>query len=131
MNTDLVRTLRVNKNWSQEDLAEASGISSRTIQRIENSAEASLETRRALANAFGIDAADLELKPSTQRAGAVRGAKWGIGGATIGYSGAFAGVTHALLTGSITATNAGITLGVLGAATGVICFAIGYYFNRV
>lgn len=41
--------------WTQEDLAEASGVSVRTIQRIERGQGGSLETWKALASAFGFE----------------------------------------------------------------------------
>lgn len=53
----LVRKLRLERAWSQETLAEISGLSVRTIQRIERGAGPSLETRAALAAAFEVDAA--------------------------------------------------------------------------
>lgn len=52
----LVRKLRLQRAWSQETLAEVSGVSVRTIQRIERGAEPSLDTRTALAAAFDVDA---------------------------------------------------------------------------
>lgn len=45
--------LRKQNFWTQEELSEASGVSVRTIQRIERGQSASLETWRALASAFG------------------------------------------------------------------------------
>jgi len=57
----LVRELRAKANWSQEDLAAASGLSLRTIQRVENEGAAALETRRALAAAFAVRPDDLSL----------------------------------------------------------------------
>ena len=61
INADLVRQLRSKANWSQEDLAAASGLSIRTIQRVESDGKAGLETRRALAAAFGVEARTLDL----------------------------------------------------------------------
>jgi len=57
MNIDpeLVLTLRDQQCWSQEDLALASGVSTRTIQRVENGAQASRETLQALAAAFDVE----------------------------------------------------------------------------
>lgn len=54
-----IKSLRLERGWSQEHLAELSGLSVRTIQRLERGEPAALETRRALAAAFGIPAADL------------------------------------------------------------------------
>lgn len=51
----IVRKLRLEKGWSQETLAEVTGLSVRTIQRIERGAPASLETRNALAAVLEVD----------------------------------------------------------------------------
>ena len=45
--------------WTQEDLAAASGLSSRTIQRVESQGTASLDTLKALAAALNVDGQDL------------------------------------------------------------------------
>jgi transcriptional regulator with XRE-family HTH domain len=62
-----VRTLRESRAWSQEQLATASGLSVRTVQRAEVESSASRETRVCLAAAFGID--HNELNPTTEPAG--------------------------------------------------------------
>jgi len=54
-----IRKLRLERGWSQETLAEISGLSVRTIQRIERGGAASLETMNALAAAFDLDVASL------------------------------------------------------------------------
>jgi transcriptional regulator with XRE-family HTH domain len=51
----LVRKLRLQKGWSQEQLAEFTGLSVRTIQRAERGFPQSLETRKAFAAVFGVD----------------------------------------------------------------------------
>ena len=51
--------MRVQRGWSQEQLAERSGLSVRTIQRIEAGQPLGLASRDALARAFGVDPADL------------------------------------------------------------------------
>ena len=43
------------RGWSQEDLAAASGVSARTIQRIEKGQTPGPETIRSIASAFGTD----------------------------------------------------------------------------
>ncbi len=48
----IIRRLRQDRGWSQEDLAQISGVSVRTIQRIENGGRASLETLKCLAAVF-------------------------------------------------------------------------------
>ena len=55
----VIRELRLEKGWSQEQLAEMAGVSSRTIQRIENGCEVSIETIKCLAAVFEIDFNDL------------------------------------------------------------------------
>ncbi|QGY32656.1 helix-turn-helix domain-containing protein [Pantoea cypripedii] len=48
------RALRLERAWSQEQLAELSGLSTRTVQRIENGERPGLETLSALAAVFGV-----------------------------------------------------------------------------
>ncbi|HEX3603212.1 MAG TPA: DUF4177 domain-containing protein [Steroidobacteraceae bacterium] len=69
INAELVIALRAKKAWSQDELSIASGLNLRTIQRIENEASASLQSKKALASVFGIDIHDLEYveKPSVTR----------------------------------------------------------------
>lgn len=45
-----IRLLRLQKGWSQEQLAELAGLSTRTIQRIERGAKASPETLKCIAS---------------------------------------------------------------------------------
>ena len=56
---DRVRTLRESHGWTQEHLADVSGVSTRTIQRVEAKHAYSGETAMALASAFSIDVQDL------------------------------------------------------------------------
>jgi transcriptional regulator with XRE-family HTH domain len=60
INADLVIKARREKSWSQEELAIAAGLNLRTVQRIENEASASLQSKKALASALDLDIADLE-----------------------------------------------------------------------
>lgn len=62
INSELVKKLRAERQWSQEQLADACLLNLRTVQRIENSGNASLESLRALASVFEIDANDLILR---------------------------------------------------------------------
>ena len=57
-----VKELRQERGWSQEQLADISGLSLRTVQRIEASNKAGNESRRCLAVAFDIDVSALELE---------------------------------------------------------------------
>ena len=53
-----VKQLRVAKGWSQEQLAEFSGLNVRTIQRIEKGQKASAESLKALAAVFELEIDD-------------------------------------------------------------------------
>jgi transcriptional regulator with XRE-family HTH domain len=64
---DLVLKARAQKSWSQEELAIASGLNLRTIQRIEREASASLQSKKALASALDIDIHDLSCQENTMR----------------------------------------------------------------
>lgn len=66
IDANLVKKLRTAENWSQEQLSEKSGLSLRTIQRLENGGNASLESVRALATAFGIEPNELMLSSETE-----------------------------------------------------------------
>lgn len=61
INAQLVTALRKKKSWSQEELATASGLNPRTIQRIESDGVASLQSRKALAAAFDLEVRELEI----------------------------------------------------------------------
>jgi transcriptional regulator with XRE-family HTH domain len=62
-----IRILRIQRGWTQEQLAEIAGISSRTVQRAETANCAAFETVRAIAGAFGTDFDQL-LNPEACRA---------------------------------------------------------------
>lgn len=51
----IIRKLRLQRGWSQEQLAGISGVSTRTIQRIERGRNASLESLKCLAAVFETD----------------------------------------------------------------------------
>ena len=51
----IVRKLRLKRGWTQNELAEMAGVTSRTIQRIEGGHTPGLETARALAAVFEVD----------------------------------------------------------------------------
>lgn len=50
-----IKALRIQRGWTQEQLAEIAGISSRTIQRAESANCAAFDTVRAVAGAFDVD----------------------------------------------------------------------------
>lgn len=55
----IVRKYRLQRGWSQSQLAELSGLNIRTIQRIERGSQASLESLKSLAAVFEVDVTDL------------------------------------------------------------------------
>jgi len=60
-----VKAQREQRAWSQEHLAEVSGLGLRTIQRIETTGSASYESARALAAVFEVTVADLRAEEPT------------------------------------------------------------------
>ena len=56
----IVKRLRLKNNWSQEQLAQFSGLSLRTIQRIESGQKPSVESIKALAAVFDISITTLQ-----------------------------------------------------------------------
>lgn len=58
-NINKFRELRLARAWSQEQLAEMAGLSTRTVQRIENGEQPGLETLSALAAVFEVSVAEL------------------------------------------------------------------------
>jgi transcriptional regulator with XRE-family HTH domain len=60
----LVQKLRLQRGWSQEQLAELSGLSVRTVQRVEQRHDASVETWKSLASVFEMDFNELRGAPA-------------------------------------------------------------------
>ncbi|CAN5635358.1 2TM domain-containing protein [soil metagenome] len=54
-----VQKMRLQRGWSQQQLAELSGLSTRTIQRIERGEPPSVESLKALASVFEVDFSEL------------------------------------------------------------------------
>ncbi len=59
IDSNRLRDLRTSRQWSQEQLAELSGLNLRTIQRLESGAKISTESLRALAAVFEVPAESL------------------------------------------------------------------------
>jgi transcriptional regulator with XRE-family HTH domain len=55
-----IQKLRLKRGWSQRQLADASGLSVRTVQRVENGQPASTETLKSLAAVFEVDFSTLD-----------------------------------------------------------------------
>ena len=62
-----IKKLRLERHWSQDQLAEMSGLSIRTIQRIENGENAGLESLKSLAAVFEINIADSDKKEEIEQ----------------------------------------------------------------
>ena len=59
----ILRRMRLDRGWSQEQLSELSGVSTRTIQRLENGRKASLESLKCLAAVFETEITHLQKEP--------------------------------------------------------------------
>jgi len=129
---DSVKKLRNERSWSQDQLASISGLSLRTVQRIENEGSCSLESKRALAAAFEVSSSNLDVNVTAINALASnrRGRKFGFAGAVVGLVGAYIGITISLASGHITSGEAGIYYGSVGAFCGMCCAIIGVLSNR-
>lgn len=62
----VVRETRVSKGWTQQQLSEVSGLSLRTIQRVESQGQGSLETCNALCAVFEIPRENLLQKETNE-----------------------------------------------------------------
>lgn len=65
-NCSNVKNLRISKGWSQEHLAEVSGLNVRTIQRLERGENASLETLSSLCSVLLVKAEELTCDVMTE-----------------------------------------------------------------
>ncbi len=62
-----IKKMRLERHWSQDQLAEMSGLSIRTIQRIENGENAGLESLKSLAAVFEINIVDSDKKEEMEQ----------------------------------------------------------------
>lgn len=62
-----IKKMRLERHWSQDQLAEMSGLSIRTIQRIENGENANLESLKSLAAVFEITITDSDKKQEMEQ----------------------------------------------------------------
>lgn len=105
VNSDAVKKLREFRLWTQEDLAEAAKVHTRTIQRIESVGVASSKSAAAVAKALGIEIDEiLSDKPSTapltEFDSIADSAVWTLIAAIGALAGAGVGYVHAMLTGA-------------------------------
>ena len=131
INSEKVKQLRNQRSWSQDQLASVSGLSLRTIQRIENRGACSLDSKRALAAVFEVAVEELTFKEhdfilaEKNR----KGRSLGYIGAGLGVACAFTAIFWSLINGYISYEAAGIYFGVVGAMGGISCAAIGVLSN--
>ena len=76
INVELVLNGRKQRSWSQDELAIASGLNLRTIQRIESEGSASLQSKKALASALELDVLDLSSEEKLMPEEKVMPQKW-------------------------------------------------------
>ena len=125
-----VKRLREEKSWSQEHLASAAGLSTRTVQRVEAEGVGSNETRLALAAALAVPVAKLAPAVDTGllvSPGHRRGRRWGLVGVGIGAVGAFLGIASGLLGGNLSGSEAGVAAALVCAGLGVSAALIGCF----
>ncbi len=130
----LVRILREKRSWSQEHLASAAGLSTRTIQRVETEGLGSHETRLALAAALEIGVAKLSPVSWVQKplpAGLKRGRALGWFGWSIGTASALIGIALAYSFGGLStgdaARDAGVICGLSGFCAGLMGALDGWF----
>jgi len=58
----IIRKLRLQRGWSQDQLSQMTGLSIRTIQRIERGQKPSLESQKSLAAVFEINLTELQVE---------------------------------------------------------------------
>jgi|GEM_PF-649774 len=141
INPQIVKALRRTRLWTQDELAVAAGLSLRTVQRAESDGAVSASSLKSLAAVFAVEAGELEM--SEQRAPTTgdavspvgRGARWGVafgmGGAILGYSMSLYRQIEAVQAGQMSADEFGLSAGILGAATGLVCAGIGLYYRHL
>ncbi len=61
----IVKKLRLQRGWSQEQLSHLTGLSSRTIQRIESGQKPSMESLKSLAAVFEVNFTELQQEENT------------------------------------------------------------------
>jgi len=134
INSELVKHLRKEKSWSQEHLATVAGLSVRTIQRIESQGTGSLESRKALAAVFEVEAStlliDKELVAKYEQHQATK--KFGYLGVGVGTVGAISAMAYSyFVKDSLSLHELGISLGVLGIIIGLSVAIIGMTSKRM
>lgn len=129
IDSSVLKDLRDRRGWSQEHLAQTSGVSLRTIQRIEAEGAASAESKMAIAAALGVTSEELTPKNRhVPRPPAMHiGVKLGFAAAALGTISGVVGV----VTGHNSPHEAGMALGIIGALSGLSFGSIGFLSQRI
>lgn len=121
-----MKRLRTERGWSQEELAIASDLSTRTVQRMETEGGGSTNSIKSIASALEVEMHNLEEKPRTD----LIGVRWGFGGVAVGVTCALIAIAWEWVSGNATSYDVGISLGVVGLIAGVSCAFIGWASAR-
>lgn len=129
INPDIIKDLRLQKSWTQEQLAGAAGLSLRTIQRVEKDGVCSLETNQALAAVFNIDQNTLRVNSAEEAeektdAAHRQGRLYGMMGNTAGMICAYAAIGYSVFQGDLLGAQAGMWFGGIGFLCGLNYFII-------
>jgi len=122
VNAALVKRLRAEKGWSQDELAIAADVSTRTVQRIESEGSGSVSTVKSIASALEVDMHNLEEKPRTQ----LVGVRFGYAGVVVGVVSAMTGIMAGWINGDSSAYEVGVSLGLVGLIAGIASALIGW-----
>jgi transcriptional regulator with XRE-family HTH domain len=124
--------LRQAKHWTQEELAQVSGLSLRTIQRAESDGAVADSTIKSFAAVFEVDAADLHAQSAAQRTilAVHGGTALGMGGAGLGWLIAMISIYSALNADEISGSSAGISAAIVSTLAGLTCAFIGVVHTR-
>ncbi len=126
INTELVKRLRTEMGWSQEELAIAADLSTRTIQRLEAEGAGSTNSIKSVASALEVEMHNLEEQPRTN----LVGVRWGYGGVIVGVTCAMVAIASNWIGGDGSAYEAGLSMGLVGLIAGVSCAFIGWASAR-
>ncbi|MEM8491522.1 MAG: helix-turn-helix transcriptional regulator [Pseudomonadota bacterium] len=123
---EIIRRLRHDKGWSQEELALASGLSTRTIQRLETDGVSSASSIKSVAAALEVSRQNLEKSVHDH----AQGLLLGLSGVALGTVGAIVAIWIHWHTGGGSAYEAGVGFGLVGLISGVSSALIGCAYNH-
>ena len=131
INPERVRELRKASAMSQAELASATSLSIRTIQRIESEGVASLESKRSLASVFEVSTSYLEepISENHMRVQSKLGLALGCAGVLVGGFIASTSILLSLQSSTISHHDAGIAFAVTATMGGTICAVLGKMYS--